>query len=154
MSSSVQRERCKFTSWAYKDTPLALLFDYLNGKFALPQREGKQRAVDAMLAFWKPYALKARGDDTQSIQDAAQKSVEVLSRQIQAICDEFGIKAHSRSVELDVLLAALAPCAGAVLSAETLLSQTVSPLISQPAHQKPIHEEIFASDEDLLGDLV
>ena len=160
MTSMTERDRCKLTFWAYKDTPLALLFDNLNGRSALPQREGKQRATEAMLAFWKPYALEATELDPETVQAAAQNSVDALLRQVQSICDDFGLRSPLAENALDVDTLAtelvnrlqsanLVTVAGSAQCITT--SAAHASFDATPADSD--QDFIFVDDDDLLGDL-
>lgn len=160
MTSTTRRDRCKLTFWAYKDTPLALLFNYLNGKSALPQREGKQRATEAMLAFWKPYALRATESSQEILQAAAQNSVDALLRQVQSICDDFGLRSPLTQKALDVETLAT-ELMHRLQSADLVAMSGAAPGIPASALPLPFNSTsvdadqdfIFVDDEDLLGDL-
>jgi hypothetical protein len=93
-SGSASRSRSRFSYLTDAGTTLATVFTYLNGELSktLSQREGKQRSSDALLAFWKPYALQAQKADADRVQRAAQSSVEALFRQMEAICDDFEVE--------------------------------------------------------------
>jgi hypothetical protein len=160
MTSTTERDRCKLTFWAYKDTPLAVLFDYLNGKSALPQREGKQRATEAMLAFWKPYALRATESSQETLQAAVQNAVGHLLRQVQSICDDFSLRSPltQKALDLETLAtelvnrlqtANLVTVAGSAQCITASAPRSSSNSTSVDADQ----DFIFVDDEDLLGDL-
>jgi len=153
------RSRSRFSHLTDAGTTLATVFSYLNGELSktLSQREGKQRATDALLAFWKPYALQAQQADANRIQNAAQSSIEALFRQIQTICDDFGIELPMMrsTVDLEALVIAVAkhirdtaePTQHTALIAGTTAHAAPSERLSQK------NDAIFADDGDLLGDL-
>lgn len=156
------RLRSKFIYQVESGTMLATVFAYLNGNLAktFSQREGKQRATDALLAFWKPYALRAQKADSQIVQESAQTSIGALERQIQMIRDDFGIPSPVTRPMIDVetLMTVLL----SRIQQFTGLGQTVRATAPAPTSSmsfesipsvKASDEVIFADDEDLLGDL-
>lgn len=160
---SKSRARSYFSYITEAGSHLAIVFAYLNGELssAFSQREGKQRAADAMLAFWKPYALRAKDVDGEAVQIAAQSSVGALLRQVQSICDDFGIRSPlaQNTLNVELLLTALASRIGSMDGGDmTNPAQSVAmpaPSSSpEPSSVAAANEDlIFASDEDLLGDL-
>jgi hypothetical protein len=163
-TSKTGRLRSKFICQVESGTILATVFAYLNGNLSktFSQREGKHRATDAMLAFWKPYALKAQKADSQTVQEAAQMSVGSLQRQIQTICDDFGVQSPMTQsmINVETLVTILISriqqftgmghAVGATSPAPTSTSPTS--FESVPSAEAS-DEVIFADDEDLLGDL-
>ncbi len=151
------RLRSKFICQVESGTILAIVFAYLNGNLSktFSQREGKQRATDALLAFWKPYALRAQKADAQIVQEAAQTSVQALLRQMQTMCDEFGIQSPvaRNAIDVETLLAALV---GQIQSSAGLIptAEAAAPIVSlEVPSTKASNEVIFVDDDDLLGDL-
>jgi len=151
------RLRSKFICQVEAGTMLAIVFAYLNGNLSktFSQREGKQRATDALLAFWKPYALKAQKADAQIVQEAAQTSVQALLWQMQMICDDFGIPSPvARSaIDVETLIAALA---GRIQSSADLIptAEVATPVVPLEAPSIEANNEvIFVDDDDLLDDL-
>lgn len=87
--------RKQFSYTTTEGTAIALVFDYLHARLGggFSYREGKERAADALLAFWKPYAAQASGQYSQAeLQEMARRAVEVLVRQIGGICQDFEIE--------------------------------------------------------------
>jgi len=163
------RRRSQFLLRANADSVLVLVFKYLNGELsrAFSPREGKERAADAVLAFWKPYALRAKRADQDEQQDAARNSVAALSRQMRAICEDFGIESALEAQgkpDMEAVLAALVARLEAPSTAflpqqrSRSTPATVSPSIpishqaSSPASEAD-RDVIFVDDDDLLGDL-
>jgi len=72
---------------------------YLHGKTdsKISGREGKSRGVDAMLSFWKPYAVKAQrrhqkvASSPEDLQQIARDCIEELLRHAQRIADDFDL---------------------------------------------------------------
>jgi hypothetical protein len=154
------RSRSEFSYKTDAQTPLAQVFAYLNGKLssAFTLREGKQRAIDALLAFWKPYALKASQAQPEVVRDAAIASVTALSRHLQRICADFNVDspcAPIEPVDFSDLLAALksrAEPAGVV--SERQLEAEVRSQPTPISDRTTTPEMIFINDEELLGDLL
>ena len=154
------RSRSEFCCKTDAQTPLAQVFAYLNGKLssAFTLREGKQRAIDALLAFWKPYALKASQAQPEVVRDAAIVSVETLFRHLQRICVDFNVDspcAPIEPVDFSDLLAALKSRAEPTALAS---DQQDSVVVRSPAapisDRTATSEMIFVNDEELLGDLL
>jgi hypothetical protein len=179
-----KRSRSRFSYLTDAGTTLATVFAYLNGELnkSLSQREGKQRSSDALLAFWKPYALQAQKANNDRVQRAAQSSVEALFRQIQAICDDFEVEmpivrartcVEERSASSDVPSTAAMDWDALAMPSEvcdalivvarhiekaSARSQPLSTAIATDHFSKsqPVPQEndaIFVDDADLLGNL-
>ncbi len=153
------RTRSRFSYLTDAGTMLAAVFSYLNGELnkALSQREGKQRAADALLAFWKPYALQAQKADADRVQKAAQSSVEALFRQMQAICDDFEVELPMMrsTVDLEAFAIAVVRHIGKTAVPSQLPISSELPMAHSSTEQQLLQESdaIFVDDEDLLGDL-
>ncbi len=154
------RNRSEFSYKTDAQTPLAIVFAYLNGKLSktFTQREGKQRATDALLAFWRPYAMEANKSGSGEIREAAIASVEALFRQLQRICADFGVDspcAPNEPVDFSDLLAALTIRTEQMTFPPEPGSQAQTPSHpSQTRNESPPSEVIFVNDEELLGDLL
>ena len=161
------RSRREFSYKAEDGTTVALLIDYFNGKLAslLSIREGKRRALEAMSGFWQAYALRASGAEIDQQKEAARYSITVLSQQIRAICEDFGVVspfteslpiANANSTVLDALVQ--------LLQSGSSTTQHL-PLESAPESTQNAHsvleadrvsmglEAIYVDDDELLGDL-
>lgn len=154
------RNRSEFSYKTDAQTPLATVFAYLNGKFSktFTQREGKQRAIDALLVFWRPYALRANKSASEEVREAAIASVEALYRQLQRICADFDVDtpwSSNEAVDFSDLVAVLTARAEQVAfpSAAVAKAQGQS-CPTQNDHELPQSEVIFVNDEELLGDLL
>ncbi len=154
------RSRSEFSYKTDAQTPLAVVFAYLNGKLsrAFTQREGKQRAIDALLAFWKPYALRANKSGSDEIREAAIASVEALYRQLQRMCADFDVDSPcspNEAIDFSDLLAVLACRTGPLQNSVSSESQVQVQSHPLPAHRGlSTTEAIFVNDEELLGDLL
>lgn len=162
-----KRSRSRFSHLTDVGTTLATVFSYLNGELikTLSQREGKQRAADALLAFWKPYALQAQKVDANRVQNAAQSSIEALFRQMQTICDDFEVElpimrtrtrvAELSTVDLEAFAIAVAKQIGKTAEPIPPVISIAASMDYPPVNQQLLQENdaIFVNDEDLLGDL-
>lgn len=87
------RQRIQFAYNADLDSPIGILFQYLLKNERSRNREGKHKGVDAMTAFWKPFAYQEVGDvSEEELQIIARESIEMLTRQIELICQTFAIE--------------------------------------------------------------
>lgn len=154
------RNRSEFSYKTDAQTPLATVFSYLNGKFSrtFTQREGKQRAIDALLAFWRPYALRANKSGSDEIREAAIASAEALYRQLQRICADFDVDSPcsaNEAIDFSDLLAVLASRTEPLQNSVSSESQAQVPSHPWPANcGLSTTEAIFVNDEELLGDLL
>jgi hypothetical protein len=87
-----ERQRIQFAFNADLDSAIGVLFSYLIKNPKAPSRAGKHKGVDAMLAFWKPFAYQEQGDlSAEEMKAIARESVELLTRQAELIADTFGV---------------------------------------------------------------
>jgi hypothetical protein len=151
------RERVTFSYKTEAGTRIALVLSYLMGKVdrSMTPREGKQRATDAMMAFWLPYAMQGQQvSKWQEIQQAARRSIESLSRQVKSLCADFQVESpwETKPVHPEVLLWLQALIDGA--EANGVLSQQRSVVSKDALIEERPEEAIFVDDDELLGDLV
>lgn len=91
--SQNERQRIQFAFNTDVDSPVGVTFQYLLKNEHARSREGKHRGVDAMMAFWKPFAYQDQGNlSEEELQAIARESIEALSRQIESIRSTFGIE--------------------------------------------------------------
>jgi hypothetical protein len=87
-----ERQRIQFAFNADLDSAIGVMFSYLIKNPKAPSRAGKHKGVDAMLAFWKPFAYQEQGDlSAEEMKAIARESVELLTRQAELIADTFGV---------------------------------------------------------------
>ena len=158
------RQRTRFSLRVGNGSLTATLFDYFQGKFCnfVTQREGKERAIDAMTAFWQAYALQAKGASSEQQKEAAHQCLHVLMRQVEALCRDFGLAsplvapaAPARdSAMIETLLQLLQ--ASPALRQQPLPAAVAAPLVqtSPVVADQPFQEDMIFIDDDLLGDLV
>jgi hypothetical protein len=88
-----ERQRIQFAFNADLDSAIGVLFSYLIKNPKAPSRAGKHKGVDAMLAFWKPFAYQEQGDlSAEEMKAIARESVELLTRQAELIAETFGVE--------------------------------------------------------------
>jgi hypothetical protein len=88
-----ERQRIQFAFNADLDSAIGVMFNYLIKNPKAPSRAGKHKGVDAMLAFWKPFAYQEQGDlSAEEMKAIARESVELLTRQAELIAETFGVE--------------------------------------------------------------
>lgn len=88
-----ERQRIQFAYNADVDSPTGVLFQYLIKNERARSREGKHKGIDAMSAFWKPFAYQEQEKlNEEDLKAIACESVEQLSRQMTLICEAFGLE--------------------------------------------------------------
>jgi len=98
--STNDRQRIQFAFNTDRDTPIGRVFKYLLKSDKLPSRKGKLKGVDAMTAFWKPFAYQKDAQLSEDEKKAiAQESVEALNHQISLIQETFDLEKPQASVE-------------------------------------------------------
>jgi hypothetical protein len=156
-SKTTGRERVTFSYKTEAGTRVALVLSYLMGKVdrAISPREGKQRATDAMMAFWLPYAMQGQQmSKWQELQQAARRSIESLSRQVKSLCADFQVESpwETKPVHPEVLLWLQALIDGAEANGLSNQQRSIAPKDAL-IEERP-EEAIFVDDDELLGDLV
>jgi hypothetical protein len=98
------RQRIQFAYNADVDSPTGVLFQYLIKNERARSREGKHKGIDAMSAFWKPFAYQEQENlSEEELKAIARECIEQLNRQMALICDTFGLEpptAATSTVEL------------------------------------------------------
>jgi hypothetical protein len=93
-----ERQRIQFAYNADVDSPTGVLFQYLIKNERARSREGKHKGIDAISAFWKPFAYQEQGQlSEEELKAIARESVELLNRQITLISDTFEIASPTAS---------------------------------------------------------
>jgi len=86
-------QRIVFSYQAYLLSPLGDIFQYLLRSKSHSSRAGKQMALEAISAFWKPFSAKALlGIGDQEAKVIARRSISELQDQIELIRNAFDIK--------------------------------------------------------------
>jgi hypothetical protein len=72
---------------------IGVVFRYLIDNPLMSSREGKHKGLDAMSAFWKPFAYQACTDATEEdLQVLAREAMEALAHQMALISSTFGVE--------------------------------------------------------------
>ena len=91
--STSDRQRIQFAFNADCDTHIGEVFRYLLKNEHMPSREGKLKGLDAISAFWRPFAYQEDGQLSEEEKRAiARESIETLTRQIDLIRETFGVE--------------------------------------------------------------
>ena len=167
-NSTSDRQRIQFAYNADRDTPIGETFKYLLKSDKLPSRKGKHKGLDAIAAFWQPFAYQEKGalSDDEKIA-IAQESIDSLSQQINLIRETFGIETpvtvtanpaqlqqEMRSVATAVVQEFVAKGAFPAAAGEKITVQTTNAVSSAIAQPAPNYDEGVDFDEEaLLGDL-
>jgi hypothetical protein len=167
------RQRVQFAFNADVDSVVGTVFQYLIKNHRFSSREGKRRGVDAIVAFYKPFAYQGSAASESELQAMARDAVEILSRQIELLCSSFDIERtgalgqpFSWKTALD-LRAEIKQTLSELLTAELLTTEpsgvhqepletpsTPSDLLFAELRADYATEDGFDFDEDnLLGDL-
>jgi hypothetical protein len=106
------RQRILFSFNVDLESPLGIVFQYLMRNPKLPSQMGKQKGVEAMAAFWRPFAFQMKGDSSdEELKMLARESLVALSRQMELIAETFEVdlpqssQAESLSPELERAIA-------------------------------------------------
>lgn len=97
-NSTSDRQRIQFAYNADRDTPIGEVFKYLLKSDKLPSRKGKHKGLNAMLAFWQPFAFQEKdglSDEEKVV--IAKEAIDSLSQQIDLIRETFGIEPPATS---------------------------------------------------------
>jgi hypothetical protein len=91
-AEEVRSDRVKFVYNAQFPSPNAVVLDYLLNNPHFTSRQGRQQGMDAIAAFYRPMAEEAVGDLPEAeVQEIARHCVEVLAKQIDALCGRYKI---------------------------------------------------------------
>jgi hypothetical protein len=168
--STSDRQRIQFAYNADCEMPIGKVFQYLLKNDLMPSREGKHKGLDAMSAFWKPFAYQENGQVSEGVGAIARESIEALTRQIDLIRETFGVekpespsnttdlKQEIQTVVTEVVQNLIANGAipasmtGAVVTQSTQNALSPSGRSSTNA-STPTHEGVDFDEDALLGGL-
>jgi hypothetical protein len=154
------RQRVQFAFNADTDSVVGVVFQYLIKNHRFSSREGKRKGVDAIVAFYKPFAYQGTAISEGELQAIARDAVELLSRQIELLCNSFNIERPgtlAQPFSWNDLKAELRQMLSESFTAELLrvhpeLESAIA--IPDSLFADPITDNGFDFDEDnLLGDL-
>ena len=90
MAEESKSDRVKFVYNAQFPSSTAVVLDYLINNDVFTSRQGRQRAMDAISAFYRPLAEEERGEmSEEQVQAVASVCVEQLVKQIDNLCDRY-----------------------------------------------------------------
>jgi hypothetical protein len=93
-------DRVKLVYNAQRDAPAGIVLDYLLNHPHFTSRQGRQQAMDAISAFYRPLAEEHRGVMSQAeLQEVARNCVEVLAKQMEALCSRYQIESAYSGAE-------------------------------------------------------
>jgi hypothetical protein len=86
-------DRVKLVYNAQRDAPAGIVLDYLLNHPHFTSRQGRQQAMDAIAAFYRPLAAETREDTSHAeLQAMARHCVEVLAKQIDVLSTRYQIE--------------------------------------------------------------
>lgn len=102
------RKRILFSFNVDLESPLGIVFQYLMHNPKLPSQMGKQKGVEAIAAFWRPFAFQMQGQvNDDELKVLARESMMTLQRQMELIAETFEVElpqAETVTPELEVAL--------------------------------------------------
>ncbi|MEM9004746.1 MAG: hypothetical protein AAGE59_14640 [Cyanobacteria bacterium P01_F01_bin.86] len=167
-NSTSDRQRIQFAYNADRDTPIGETFKYLLKSDTLSSRQGKHKGLDAISAFWQPFAYQEKERLSEEEKKAiAQASIDTLTQHIDLIRETFGIEppvtvtANLAQLQQEMRLMAIqvvqefvangAIAASAVESVTTQATDAVSHAVATPTANSD--EGVDFDEEALLGGL-
>jgi hypothetical protein len=86
------RKRILFSFNVDLESPLGVVFQYLMHNPKLPSQMGKQKGVEAIAAFWRPFAFQMQGQvNDDELKVLARESLMTLQRQMELIAETFEV---------------------------------------------------------------
>ncbi|MFZ4677985.1 MAG: hypothetical protein ACOYM4_20220 [Nodosilinea sp.] len=102
------RKRILFSFNVDLESPLGVVFQYLMHNPKLPSQMGKQKGVEAIAAFWRPFAFQMQGQvNDDELKVLARESLMTLQRQMELIAETFEVElpqSETVTPELEVAL--------------------------------------------------
>lgn len=136
--STNDRQRIQFAFNADRDTSIGRVFKYLLKNDKLPSRKGKHKGLDAMAAFWSPFAYQEdEGMSEDEKRAIARESVEALTRQVDLIREAFDLEKPQASGELREDMKAV-------------FAEVIQELVgSNPVALSPVHSKTLSGHTEL-----
>jgi hypothetical protein len=92
-SGKGDRHRIQFAYNADREMPIGVVLRYLIDNPQFTSRDGKHMGLDAMAAFWKPFAYQEFTDASEDdLKRIAREAIEALSAQIALISSTFDVE--------------------------------------------------------------
>jgi hypothetical protein len=158
--STSDRQRIQFAYNADCEMPIGKVFQYLLKNDHTPSREGKHKGLDAMSAFWKPFAYQDGQVSDEERGAIARESIEALTRQIDLICETFGVeKPESSSNTSDLkqeIQAAVTEVVQSLMANGAIPASITEAVVTQSTQaiaSPPSHEGVDFDEDALLGGL-
>ncbi|WP_035991529.1 hypothetical protein [Leptolyngbya sp. KIOST-1] len=102
------RKRILFSFNVDLESPLGVVFQYLMHNPKMPSQMGKQKGVEAIAAFWRPFAFQMQGQvNDDELKVLARESLMTLQRQMELIAETFEVElpqSDAVTPELEVAL--------------------------------------------------
>ncbi|MEB3356053.1 MAG: hypothetical protein VKK04_04955 [Synechococcales bacterium] len=91
-------ERVKLTYNAAKSSQAGVVLDYLLKNDCFDSRQGRDKVIDALSAFYRPAAEERRGQlSEEELRQVAEYCVEVLAKQIETLCESYSLESPLKS---------------------------------------------------------
>lgn len=156
-----ERQRIQFAYNADVDSPTGVLFQYLIKNERARSREGKHKGIDAISAFWKPFAYQEQGQlSAEEMKAMAREAVDQLSKQIVLISETFGLESPTEPKAVDMkqeIRAAVTEAMQQIMASGAFAAATPSepPKARKQSSGSSEESEGIDFDEDaLLGSLL
>ena len=147
------RQRIQFAYNADRERPIGVVFRYLIDNPHGSSREGKHKGLDAMSAFWKPFAYQDCTDiSEEALKVLAREAMEALSHQMALISRTFGVEMPEMELgrpqeQLQELIQQAVTAAMVNLLESGAIA---TPQTSRPEASMPLPPEGVDFDEDAL----
>ena len=153
------RQRIQFAYNADREMPIGVVFRYLIDNPLMSSREGKHKGLDAISAFWKPFAYQDCTEASEvELQTLAREAIEALSHQIELISSTFGVKGQvAEALPPEDQLQAMIQRAVAAAMVNLSLTGTGKAIASPETESVPPEDDVtgISFDEDsTLGTLL
>ncbi|MEM6252890.1 MAG: hypothetical protein AAF821_08205 [Cyanobacteria bacterium P01_D01_bin.156] len=81
------------------DSPVGIVFQYLTQNPHLPRLMGKRKGVDAIFAFWRPFAFQAMGQASDAaLKLMARESLKAIATGLNTTCGAFDMLALADAI--------------------------------------------------------
>jgi hypothetical protein len=112
------RQRIQFAFNADADSVVGTVFQYLIKNHRFSSRDGKRKGIDAMLAFYQPFAYQGSDISDDELRIMAREAIETLARHIDLLCTTFAVD-HPGAIATD-LQSAIQKAIADALTAESI----------------------------------
>jgi hypothetical protein len=133
--------RIKFVYNAQFPTATAIVLDYLLNNPHFTSRQGRQKGMDAITAFYRPLAEEARGELTEEqVREVAKHCVELLSKHIDALCSRYQLDRSSSASPMDTSTATMGGLQEILMSGFQTIADAIRSQVIVAAPQMPSAE--------------